>query len=278
MKVRSLLRVDPSRAAEAVAEEGTRATPGVKSRKKAEKDLTSIAAELAELQERLYAGAAFDGARRLVVLLQGTDASGKDGAVKRVISKLNPPGVRYTAFGKPTAAELRHDFLWRITNALPPAGCVGVFNRSQYEDVLVVRVHDLVPPAEWEQRYDLINAWEAEQVAAGVTFLKVYLHISSGEQRERLLARVDDPTKHWKANPRDLAEREHWEDFRAAYQAVLERCNTDIAPWYAIPADRKWYRNWALGHLLLETLREMDPQWPQRPDLDLTGMRDALTG
>ncbi|MEO6204720.1 MAG: PPK2 family polyphosphate kinase [Mycobacteriales bacterium] len=278
MNVRSLLRVDPARAAEAVSDEGTRATPGVKSRKKAEKDLAAIGPELAQLQERLYAGAKFDGARRLVVLLQGTDASGKDGAVKRVISKLNPPGIRYTAFGKPSKEELRHDFLWRITRALPEPGCVGVFNRSQYEDVLVVRVHDLVPPAEWEQRYDLINAWEAKQAAAGVTFLKVFLHLSREEQRERLLARIDDPTKRWKANPGDLAERAHWEDYRAAYQAVLERCNPDDAPWYAIPADRKWYRNWALGHLLLETLRELDPQWPERPDLDLEGMRAALTG
>jgi len=278
MTVRSLLRVDPARAAEAVAEDGTRATPGVKDRKAAERDLAAIAPELAELQERLYAGAKFDAARRVVVLLQGTDASGKDGAVKHVIGLLNPSGIRYTAFGKPTEEELAHDFLWRITQALPPAGCVGVFNRSQYEDVLVVRVHDLVPPAQWEQRYDLINAWEAEQAAAGVTFLKVFLHISKDEQRERLLARIDDPTKFWKANPRDIAEREHWEDYRAAYQAVLEQCNPDSAPWYAIPADRKWYRNWALGHLLLETLSELDPQWPLRPDLDLTGMRAALTG
>ncbi len=278
MKVRDLLRVDPAHAAELTSEEGTRATPGVKSRKDAEAELEAITPELAELQERVYAGAKFADPKRVIVLLQGTDASGKDGAVKRVIGRLNPPGVRYTAFGKPTEEERAHDFLWRITNAVPPPGCVGVFNRSHYEDVLVVRVHDLVPPAEWEQRYDLINAWEAEQVAAGVTFLKVYLHLSYDEQRERLLARIDDPSKHWKANPGDLAEREHWEAYRVAYAAMLARTSTDVAPWYAVPADRKWYRNWAIGQLLLETLRELDPQWPTRPDLDLPGMRAALTG
>jgi len=275
--LRKRLRLDPAAIDVTVADEGTRDTPGVKDRAQAEAELAALGPELAELQERLYAEGKF-GPRRLVVLLQGIDTSGKDGAVKHVIGLLNPAGVRYTAFGKPSKEELKHDFLWRIERAVPPPGHVGVFNRSQYEDVLVVRVHDIVPPSEWEKRYDLINAWEAAQVAAGVTFLKVFLHISYAEQGERLLARLDDPAKHWKVNPGDIDERALWESYREAYAAALLRCSTDAAPWYVIPADRKWYRNWALGQLLLETLREMDPQWPVRPDLDFDGMRARLRG
>ena len=278
MKVRKRLRLDPAAIDVVVSDDGTRETPGVKSRAKAEKDVRRIAPRLAELQERLFAEGKAGGKRRLVVLLQGTDASGKDGAVKHVLDPVNPAGLRITAFGKPTDEERAHDFLWRIENAVPPPGYIGVFNRSQYEDVLVVRVHDLVPPAEWEQRYDLINAWEAGQAAAGVTFLKVFLHISYDEQRERLLARLDNPRKHWKVNPGDLEERARWADYREAYAEVLRRCSTDVAPWYVIPADRKWYRNWALSHLLLETLEELDPQWPERPELDFAGMRAALQG
>jgi PPK2 family polyphosphate:nucleotide phosphotransferase len=278
MKIRKKLLLDPAAVDVVVGEKGTRDTPGVKSRTRAEKDVRRIAPELADLQERLFAEGKAGGKRRLVVVLQGTDASGKDGAVKHVLGAVNPAGVQVTSFGKPTEEELAHDFLWRTGNALPPPGQIGVFNRSHYEDVLVVRVHDLVPPAEWEQRYELINAWEAEQAAAGVTFLKVFLHISYEEQRERLLARIDDPRKHWKVNPHDLVERALWEDYRTAYAEVFRRCSTDVAPWYVIPADRKWYRNFALAHLLLETLREMDPQWPVRPELDLDGMRSALRG
>ena len=278
MKIRKKLLLDPAAVDVVVGEKGTRDTPGVKSRKQAEKDVRRIAPKLAELQERLFAEGKAGGKRRLVVVLQGTDASGKDGAVKHVLGAVNPAGVQVTSFGKPTEEERAHDFLWRIGNAVPPPGQIGVFNRSHYEDVLVVRVHDLVPPAEWQQRYELINAWEAEQAAAGVTFLKVFLHISYEEQRERLLARIDDPRKHWKVNPNDVVERAHWEDYRTAYAEVLRRCSTEVAPWYVIPADRKWYRNFALAHLLLETLREMDPQWPVRPELDLDGMRSALRG
>jgi PPK2 family polyphosphate:nucleotide phosphotransferase len=278
VKLRKRLLLDPAAIDAAVSEKGTRATPGVKSRKKAERDLAKIGPRLADLQERLYAEGKSGGKRRLVVLLQGMDTSGKGGAVKHVVGMVNPAGVRITSFGKPTEEELAHDFLWRIEKAVPPPGYVGVFDRSQYEDVLVVRVHDLVPPAEWQQRYDLINAWEAAQADAGVTLLKVFLHISYDEQRERLLARLDDPSKHWKVNPGDIDERARWEDYRAAYAEVLRRCSTDVAPWYVIPADRKWYRNWALSHLLLETLEELDPQWPARPELDFAGMRAALQG
>ena len=192
------------------------------------------------------------------------------------VGQVNPEGCRITSFGKPTKEELSHDFLWRITNALPVAGLIGVFNRSHYEDVLVVRVHDLVPAAEWEKRYDLINAWEAEQVAAGVTFVKVFLHLSREEQRRRLLARLADVSKHWKVNPGDIDERALWESYRAAYADVLRRCSTDVSPWYVVPADRKWYRNWAITRLLTETLQELDPQWPPRPELDIPGMTAAL--
>lgn len=275
--VRDLLRVDPAEVDGVLADAAAGATPGVAGRERAERELRRITPELAELAERLYAGARTDG-RRVLLVLQGTDASGKDGAVKRVVGRLSPALVRYTAFGRPSEEELAHDFLWRITRALPPAGCLGVFNRSQYEDVLVVRVHDLVPPAEWEQRYALINAWEAEQAAAGLTIVKVFLHVSPEEQRTRLLARVEDPTKRWKANPGDLAERALWPAYREAYAAALTRCSTAVAPWYAVPADHKWYRNWALAHLLLETLRAMDLRWPERPELDLPGMRAMLAG
>jgi PPK2 family polyphosphate:nucleotide phosphotransferase len=276
MKVRNRLRLDPSAIAVVVGEKGADATPGVKGKKRAARDVRKLAPKLADLQERLYADGKSGGTRRVVVVLQGMDTSGKDGAVKHVVGLVNPAGVKITSFGKPTKEELRHDFLWRVTRALPLPGYVGVFNRSHYEDVLIVRVHDLVPKEQWEARYDLINAWEAEQVAKGVTFVKVFLHISYDEQRRRLLARLSDVRKHWKINPGDIDERKLWESYREAYAALLQRCSTEVAPWYVVPADRKWYRNWALSHLLLETLEEIDPQWPVRPELDLGGMRKAL--
>ena len=276
MNVRKRLVLDPAAISVVVGEKGTRKTPGVNSRKQAEKDIAKLAPRLADLQERLYAEGKSGGSRRVVLLLQGTDASGKDGAVKHVVGLVNPTGVQITSFGKPTEEERKHDFLWRITNALPDVGQIAVFNRSQYEDVLIVRVHDLVPAAEWEKRYDLIKAWEAEQVAAGVTFVKVFLHLSHEEQRRRLLARLTDVRKHWKVNPGDIDERARWEDYREAYATLLQRCSTEAAPWYVVPADRKWYRNWALTHLLVETLEELDPMWPVRPELDIPGMIKAL--
>jgi PPK2 family polyphosphate:nucleotide phosphotransferase len=276
MKVRNRLRLDPSAIAVVVGEKGADATPGVKGKQRAAREVRKIAPKLADLQERLYAEGKAGGTRRIVVVLQGMDTSGKDGAVKHVVGLVNPGGVKITSFGKPTREELRHDFLWRFNRAVPGPGYIGVFNRSQYEDVLIVRVHDLVPKEQWEARYDLINAWEAEQVAKGVTFVKVFLHISYDEQRRRLLARLSDVRKHWKINPGDIEERTRWESYREAYAAVLQRCSTDAAPWYVVPADRKWYRNWAVSHLLLETLEELDPHWPARPELDIAGMRKAL--
>jgi PPK2 family polyphosphate:nucleotide phosphotransferase len=259
--VRSLLRFDGDLSAI-----DTRATPGVKSRKKADATFQGDTAELAELQEKLVA----DGTRAIVLLLQGMDTCGKDGTVKHVVGQVNPAGLRITSFKKPTPAELKHHFLWRIRRALPEPGYLGIFNRSQYEDVLVVRVHDLAP---WARRYDEINRFEAK---AGVTWIKCMLHISRDEQRERLLARLADPTKRWKFNVGDIAERELWDDYAAAYQDALARCDTEAAPWYVIPADRKWYRNWAIQQLLLETLRELDPQYPAREDLDVPALEKQL--
>ncbi len=228
--------------------------------------------ELAVLQERLYAEGVGGGQRSLLLLLQGMDTSGKDGAVRRVVGSMNPAGVRITSFKKPTDEELAHDFLWRIDRALPPAGHVGVFNRSQYEDVLVVRVHDLVPESEWSTRYDRINEFERRVVDAGTHLVKVMLHISKGEQKQRLGERLEDPTKFWKYNAGDLHERTFWDDYQDAYQDALARCSTDSAPWYVVPGDRKWYRDWVLANLLVDALRDMNPTYPPA-DFDVAEQR-----
>jgi PPK2 family polyphosphate:nucleotide phosphotransferase len=275
--IRDLLRVGPGSDVR-LADVDPRSTPGTDLSKTDAKATTlELGPRLADLQERLYAGGRTGDHRRVLLVLQGMDTSGKGGAVKHVARLVNPAGVRISGFDRPTEEELSHDFLWRIEKVLPPAGAIGVFDRSHYEDVLVVRVHDLVPPSEWETRYDRINEWEASLVDSGVTLLKVMLHISPEEQRERLLARLDDPTKHWKVDPGDIDERQHWHTYQTAYEAALRRCSTDAAPWYVLPADRKWYRNWALAHLLLETLEDLQLTWPQ-PKLDLDGMRAALSG
>ena len=256
-------------------------TPGMKGGKasqktKARKEVAAMGPELAELQEKLYANGSVGGRKKLLLVLQGMDACGKDGTVKHVVGQVNPAGCRITSFGKPTKEELSHDFLWRITNALPSAGQLGVFNRSHYEDVLIVRVHDLVPRSTWSRRYARINAFEKRLVAQEVHVVKVFLHISPDEQKERLLARLEDPTKHWKVGPADIPERHRWHDYEQAYLAALQKCSTDIAPWHVVPADRKWYRDWAISHLILETLGEMDLQWPMPSDVDLEAMSKEL--
>jgi PPK2 family polyphosphate:nucleotide phosphotransferase len=223
---------------------------------------TALVAELTALQERLYAEGVGGGHRSLLVLLQGMDTSGKDGTVRRVVGAMNPAGVTITSFKKPTAEELQHDFLWRIENALPEPGDVGVFNRSQYEDVLVVRVHDLVPESEWSTRYDRINDFERRIVDAGTHVVKVMLHISKEEQKQRLADRLADPTKYWKYNVGDLSERAFWDDYQAAYQDALARCSTDTAPWYVVPADHKWYRDWLVANILVSAMRDLDPVFP----------------
>jgi PPK2 family polyphosphate:nucleotide phosphotransferase len=222
----------------------------------------SLSGELSTLQEQLYAEGVGGGQRSLLLLLQGMDTSGKDGTVRRVVGAMNPAGVRITSFKKPTAEELQHDFLWRIDRALPSPGDIAVFNRSQYEDVLVVRVHDLVPEGEWSGRYDKINEFERRIVDGGCHLVKVMLHISKAEQKKRLGERLEDPAKHWKYNAGDLSERAFWDDYQAAYQDALARCSTPAAPWYVVPADHKWYRDWVVTNLLLHALREMSPRFP----------------
>jgi PPK2 family polyphosphate:nucleotide phosphotransferase len=253
-----------------------RDTPGVKGKAKAAKDAARMGPQLADLQERLHANGQLGSPHRLLLLLQGMDASGKDGTVKHVVGQVNPGGCRITSFSAPTKEELKHDFLWRVTNSLPTAGQLGVFNRSQYEDVLIVRVHDLVPRAVWSRRYARINTWERRLAAQGTSLVKVFLHLSKEEQKQRLLERLDRPEKHWKVGPADIPERQRWDDYQEAYLAALTRCSTDVAPWYVVPADRKWYRNWAVSHLLLETLEDLDLGWPKRDDLDLQAMRRQL--
>ncbi len=216
-----------------------------------------------------------EGKRSLLVVLQGMDTSGKGGTVRHVFSSMNPAGVDVASFKKPTDEELQHDFLWRIERRLPAAGQVMVFDRSHYEDVLIVRVRSLVPEAVWRPRYREIVEFEERVAAAGTTIVKCMLHISYDEQRERLLARLDDPEKHWKFHEGDLEERRRWQDYQAAYEEAIRECSTEAAPWFVVPSDRKWYRNWAVSSLLVETLEDMDPQLP-RPDLDVDALKARL--
>jgi len=238
------------------------ATPGAGKRAKTEARTAALSERLSTLQEQLYAEGSAGGHRRLLLVLQGMDTSGKDGTVRRVVGTVNPAGVQITSFKKPTRAELRHDFLWRINRAVPTPGQLGIFNRSQYEDVLVVRVHELVPKSEWSSRYDRINNWERQLVDDGVHLVKVFLHISKEEQLARLVARLDDPDKHWKFNPGDVDERLLWDDYTRAYAETIAKCSTEYAPWYVVPADRKWYRDFAVTSLLVEALTAMAPQYP----------------
>lgn len=226
-------------------------------------------------QEQLWAESTVGGQRRVLIVLQGMDTAGKGGVTKHVVGTLGPIGVQYTAFKKPTEEEQAHHFLWRIRRRLPPPGAVGVFDRSHYEDVLVVRVHELAPEAEWRSRYDEINAFETELVESGFTLLKLFLNVSFATQRKRLLARLENPDKHWKFNPGDIDERMRWSEYQAAYSDALERCNTDVAPWYVVPSDSKKYRNWAVGELLRETLEAMDPHYPH-PPLDVPRLAARL--
>jgi PPK2 family polyphosphate:nucleotide phosphotransferase len=213
--------------------------------------------------------------RRVLVVLQAMDCGGKDGTVNHVIGRLNPQGLRITGFGVPTPEERRHDFLWRIRKALPLPGYIGVFNRSHYEDVLVARVHRLVPEEVWRQRYEVINAFERQLVGDGVTIVKIMLHISREEQLARLQARLADPTKRWKFNPGDIDERGRWAAYQEAYRDALANCSTDLAPWFVVPADRKWYRDWAVARLLQETLESLKLRYPD-PDFDVAAQLERL--
>ena len=224
----------------------------------------ALAPELSDLQERLYAAGRVKDTtdQKILIVLQGMDTSGKGGVIRHAIGMVDPQGVKIKAFKAPTEEERAHHYLWRIERELPPVGMIGIFDRSHYEDVLVVRVHNLVAKSVWSVRYDEINSWEARLVEQGVMLIKCFLNISSAEQKDRLMARLEDPTKHWKYNPGDVDERAKWPAYMDAYQAVLERCNTEHAPWYVIPADRKWYRNWAVAQLLIEHLRALNLEWP----------------
>ncbi|OBB37970.1 polyphosphate kinase 2 family protein [Mycobacterium sp. 852002-51961_SCH5331710] len=265
------------RAGDKIADLDTSSTPGFDGSKS---DAAPVQADrsdrLAELQEMLYASSkGADDSRSVLLVLQGMDAAGKGGIVKHVVGAVNPMGVRYTAFGKPTQEELAHDFLWRIRRALPPAGHIGVFDRSHYEDVLIVRVHDLVPPDVWGARYDEINTFERELVDGGTTLVKVAMFISLEEQKKQLLERLDDPTKYWKYNPGDIDERLKWPQYQEAYQAVLDRTSTDYAPWHVVPSDRRWFSRLAVTELLIQALEGLDLSYPPA-DFDVEAERKRL--
>ena len=237
-----------------------------------------LQARLGDLQERLYAESKGGGRRSVLLVIQGMDTSGKGGIMRHVVGAVDPQGVDITSFKAPSAEERRHPFLWRIRRALPRPGMIGVFDRSHYEDVLIVRVHDLVPRTTWSRRYSQINTFEQGVVDDGTTVVKVMLHLSCDEQKARLTERIEREDKHWKFNTGDLDERAHWADYMAAYEAALERCSTDAAPWFVVPADRKWYARLAVTNLLLEHLEAMDPQWPAADfDVEAEKTRLALT-
>ncbi len=223
---------------------------------------------LQQLQYKLWA----EGRRSLLVVLQGLDCSGKDGTIRHVLGALNPQGVRVASFKKPTPEELSHDFLWRVHNVAPARGEIVVFNRSHYEDVLVVRVLNLVPEDEWQTRYDRINDFEQLLTEGATRIVKIMLHISKDEQKERLQARLDNPEKAWKFAMGDLDTRERWDEYIRAYEALLERCSTEQAPWFVVPADKKWYRNWAISSIVRRELELMDPRTPPMP-AELKGLK-----
>jgi PPK2 family polyphosphate:nucleotide phosphotransferase len=251
-------------------------TPGFEGGKKAgAKALAALGEELSDLQERLWAERGTGSTRRVLLVLQGMDTSGKGGVLRHTVGLVDPQGVKITSFKAPTDGEKKHHFLWRIKKALPPAGYIGVFDRSHYEDVLIVRVHALAEPAVVDARYDQINAFEAELAAQGVVLVKCMLHVSAQEQRERLLARLDSPDKYWKFNPGDVDERSRWGEYRTAYEIAPERTTPAVAAWDVVPADRKWYRNLVIGRLLLDHLRAMNLQWPAA-DFDIEEQRRRL--
>jgi PPK2 family polyphosphate:nucleotide phosphotransferase len=281
MDMRDTLRVPPGKQVDLTRIDpgGTPGLPHLKNGQAkgwARNHLDALGVELASHQERLYANAKTgDSRQRLLLVLQAMDCGGKDGTTRRVAGTMNPQGLRIVSFGPPTAQEREHDFLWRIRAAMPAPGYVGVFNRSHYEDVLIARVHNLVPPDVWAGRYETINGFERELVDDGTTIVKVMLHISFDEQRRRLAARLDDPTKHWKYNPADVDERGYWAEYQLAYQDALSKCSTDHAPWYVVPADRKWYRDWAVASLLRETLVDLRLTYPEG-DFDVDTERRRL--
>ena len=228
-------------------------------KKEARAQLPGIKTKLNELQQLLYA----TEKHALLIALQGMDTSGKDGVIKHVIEAFNPQGCQVTSFKVPTREELAHDFLWRVHKAVPKRGIVGIFNRSHYEDVLVVRVEELAPKSTWRKRYEAINQFEEILSESGVVVLKFFLNISKEEQRERLEDRLKDPRDHWKFRVGDLEARAKWDEYMAAYEDALQKCSTERAPWYVIPSDKKWYRNLVISQILAEALNSLEMQWPR---------------
>jgi PPK2 family polyphosphate:nucleotide phosphotransferase len=264
------------RAGDKVADIETNATPGYTGDRKGSDEVQAERNErFAELQEMLYANGKEGDHRSLLLVLQGMDTAGKGSIVKTVVGAGNPMGIRYTAFGPPTEEERAHHYLWRINKALPPGGHIGVFDRSHYEDVLVVRVRELVPRSEWEPRYDEINTFESELVEAGTTVVKVAMFVSLDEQKSRLAERLERPERYWKYNPGDIEERKLWPAYQEAYQALLDRTSTDHAPWYVVPADKKWYSRLAVTELLIEALTSMNLSWPAA-DFDVEAEKKKL--
>lgn len=242
-------------------------TGDLERKKDSQEELNENLTVLADLGYRLYA----EGRRSLLLVLQGMDTAGKDGTIRHVMQGFNPQSCQVTSFKKPSEEELAHDFLWRIGRSVPRKGFIGIFNRSHYEDVLVVRVHNLVPKEEWQTRYERINAFEKLLQEGCVTLVKIFLHISKKEQRKRLQSRLDDAAKRWKFSLDDLRERRYWDDYQRAYEAALTRCNTHEAPWYIVPSNRKWYRNLMVSRILCKTLKKMAPQFPE-PQKGLDGL------
>lgn len=251
---KSLRSIDP---------DSTAGAPGDK--EATERVSDELKTRLVGLQERLWA----EDKRSLLLVLQALDAGGKDGAVKKVLSGVNPQGCRVTSFKQPSEEELAHDFLWRIHKALPRRGEIGVFNRSHYEDVVVVRVRKIVPEREWRKRYEIINQFESSLAASGTRIVKAFLHISKEEQARRLRKRLENPAKRWKFRKEDLEDRALWDDYQEAYGDAIAKTTTKHAPWFVVPADHKWYRDWALLSILVDALKDMDPRFPE-PAEDLS--------
>jgi len=270
-QIRDLLRAEVQDGRFRLAEVDPASTPGLKSPKQIKRDGPKHQARLFKLQDQLFA----EHKRALLIVLQGMDTSGKDGTVTHVIGYMNPQSVQITPFKQPTAEEKRHGFLWRIRRRLPAAGSVGIFNRSQYEDVLVARVHDLAPLNMIERRYGLINQFEKQVSAQRTKIVKICLHISYDEQRKRLIERLEDPDKQWKFSGHDIDERAYWDDYQSAYSIAITDCSTWYAPWYVVPANDKAYRDWAVSRILIETLQEMSPRYPH-PRLNIPKLLKRL--
>ena len=267
MELRKRLIVEPGTKVDLSAHDPRR-TSGFKDKAAARAALGKNVRRLAELQYLLYA----ENRRALLIVLQAMDAGGKDGTIRHVMSGVNPQGCRVTSFKAPSAEEADHDYLWRIHRAVPPKGEIGIFNRSHYEDIVAVRVRKLAPKRVWSKRYAQINAFERLLADNDVTTIKFFLNISPDEQKRRLVRRLRDPRRMWKANPADFEERKRWDQYMGAYEDVLTRCSTKRAPWFIIPADRKWFRNLAVSQIIVETLEEMDMHYPP-PAFDLSKIK-----